>query len=1015
MAGDKRSFLSKEDLSGKISKTVFVTNFPDHLTAQDLWNVCTAYGKVVDVYIPLKRSKSDSSSSAKKICVVTKVHTIINQRIKIIVKGKIYWIRVKELEAWALEFNNKFCENSSSDEESMEDREINSQKVDDFDHEKSNDAEKSDPSFPPGFTPKGVNEITDEEVNVSVNKSKSNHHCNKKTDSIGKCGSNRSFKLKAGGSILVVMEDLIEIGHAMGYNMEGCSKNIKAIVDRQGVTSAGRGMWISSSLKLMFVSVYTPQDITERRSLWDYINHMINLWDGECIILRDFNEVRSENEIFGSNFNEIAAKAFNHFISSSCLIDLPLEGPSVGLSGGILYVWNPNVFSKESVTVSDSFVAVRGTWISSSLNLMFVSVYAPQDVSERRSLWDYINHMINLWDEECIILGDFNEVRSKNKRFGSNFNEIGAKAFNHFISSSCLIDLPLEGYSFTWALKSASKMSKLDRFLISEGLISIFPSLAAICLDRRLSDHRPILLLESTVDYGPTPFRVFHSWFTKEGFDNLIADTWNNLSIMETNKISLPRKKFQALKARIKNWIRDEMHKASGVRHSAQSRISELDKLIDKGLSNNDIINERISLLKDIHDFDKRHSSDLAQKAKIQWAIEGDENSKYFHGIINKKRSQLAICGVLVDGEWIEDPPKVKNEFLKHFSNCFSMPTGQTINLDSHMFQKISIDQNADLESDVSLEEIKKAVWECGTNKSPGPDGFSFDFIRKYGKIIQHDVVNAVKEFFSSSKFPPGSNSSFITLIPKSVDAKMVKDFRPISLIGSFYKILSNRLCTVMPNLISDVQTAFISKRQILDGPFIPNEFISWYGILNNFGFGVKWRGWIQACLSLAMGSILVNGSPSSEFKFHKGLKQGDPLSPFLFILVMEGLHISFKNILNSGLYKGIRIDESLTLSHLFYADDAIFIGKWDKANVITIVNMLKRFYLASGLKINIQKSKIMGIGTSQEEVDAAANVIGCNTFSSPFNYLGVKVGSSSSRSNFWDKVIAKLSFRLSK
>ncbi|GJY57252.1 RNA-directed DNA polymerase, eukaryota [Tanacetum coccineum] len=297
-----------------------------------------------------------------------------------------------------------------------------------------------------------------------------------------------------------------------------------------------------------------------------------------------------------------------------------------------------------------------------------------------------------------------------------------------------------------------------------------------------------------------------------------------------------------------------------------------LDKLIDKGLSNNDIINERISLLKDIHDLDKRHSSDLAQKAKIQWAIEGDENSKYFHGIVNKNGLNLLFVVFL------------------------SMESGL--------------------------------------------------------KILPN-------------KFSPGSNSSFITLIPKSLDAKMVKDFRPISLIGSFYKILSNYLCIVMPDLISDVQTAFISKRQILDGPFILNELISWCkyhkikamifkadfekafdsvrwdyldGVLNNFGFGVKWRGWIQACLSSAMGSILVNGSPSSEFKFYKGLKQGDPLSPFLFILVMESLHISFNNILNSGLYKGIRIDESLTLSHLFYADDAVFIGKWDKANVITIV-----------------------------------------------------------------------------
>ncbi|GJW47023.1 RNA-directed DNA polymerase, eukaryota [Tanacetum coccineum] len=186
-------------------------------------------------------------------------------------------------------------------------------------------------------------------------------------------------------------------------------------------------------------------------------------------------------------------------------------------------------------------------------------------------------------------------------------------------------------------------------------------------------------------------------------------------------------------------------------------------------------------------------------------------------------------------------------------------------------------------------------------------------------------------------------------------------------------------------------------------------------GILSNFGFGAKWRGWIQGCLNSAKGSILVNGSPSSEFTFHKGLKQGDPLSPFLFILVMESLHISFNNILNARFFKGIRINESLILSHLFYADDAIFIGTWDKANVISMVHMLNCFFMASGLKINILKSKLMGIGTTQEEVNSAAKIIGCSTFSTPFKYLGVKVGSSSSRSKFWDEVISKVSSRLSK
>ncbi|GKE46558.1 hypothetical protein Tco_1477816 [Tanacetum coccineum] len=162
------------------------------------------------------------------------------------------------------------------------------------------------------------------------------------------------------------------------------------------------------------------------------------------------------------------------------------------------------------------------------------------------------------------------------------------------------------------------------------------------------------------------------------------------------------------------------------------------------------LVNERTSLLKDLHDINARHSLDMAQKAKIRWAIEGDENSKYFHGIINKKRSQLPIQGVLVDGDWINEPTKVKNEFLNHFSNRFSKPTGPSINLGTSMFKQVSFDLNEELESNVTYDEIKRAVWDCGTNKSPGPDGFTFDFIRRYWKTIDQDVVNVVHEFFVS-------------------------------------------------------------------------------------------------------------------------------------------------------------------------------------------------------------------------------------------------------------------------
>ncbi|GJT89436.1 RNA-directed DNA polymerase, eukaryota [Tanacetum coccineum] len=545
--------------------------------------------------------------------------------------------------------------------------------------------------------------------------------------------------------------------------------------------------------------------------------------------------------------------------------------PSVGYSGGLLCVWDPNLFSKDSVTISDSFMAIRGTWTSTSTKLLIVSVYAPQDLSERKTLWEYISHLIDQWDGESVILGDFNEVRSEEERFGTNFNASGANAFNQFISTAGLVDLPLE-------------------------------------------DHRPILMRDLVVDYGPTPFRVFHSWFIKDGFDKLVEDSWKNSNFVEANNISLLKKKFQALKVSIKTCCKVDKQRINASRHSIQHRISELDILMDKGM--------------------------------------GDENSKYFHGIINKKRSQLAIRGVLVDGDWNEEPSKVKNEFLTHFSNLFSKHTGPSINLDPQMFRHLSTEQNVDLESNVTYEEIRKAVWDCGSKKSLRPDGFTFDFIRKYWKIIDQDVVNTVQEFFVSSKFPPECNSSFITLIPKKQDAKV------------------------------DFEKAFDSVRwDYLDD------------ILDKFGFGAKWRGWIQGCFNYAMGSILVNGSPTSEFKFHKGLKQGDPLSPFLFILVMESLHLLLNNILSAGLFKGIRINGSLTLSHLFYADDVVFIGKWDKANFITIVHVLKCFFLASGLKINIHKSKLMGIGISHEEVNTTANLIGCTTFTTPFIISVLRLG----------------------
>ncbi|GKC28667.1 RNA-directed DNA polymerase, eukaryota [Tanacetum coccineum] len=409
-------------------------------------------------------------------------------------------------------------------------------------------------------------------------------------------------------------------------------------------------------------------------------------------------------------------------------------------------------------------------------------------------------------------------------------------------------------------------------------------------------------------------------------------------------------------------------------RKAIQDKLFKLDKQLDQEGGQENLLNARRDLWKDLWVLDDLREKDLVQKAKVKWAIEGDENST---------------------------SPNRGLSFLNE--ELFPVSLNQS--------------QQELLEVEVTDKEIKKAVWDCGRNKSPGPDGVSFKFVRKYWDVIGVDVCRAVNCLFRSGVFPKGCNPSFITLIPKLNDAKFVKDFRPISLIGW----------------------------QILDGPLILSEVIDWCNqkknkamifkvdfekaydsvkwdfldmILHRFGFGEAWRAWIKGCLVSSSASILVNGSPTQEFYFEQGLRQGDPLSPFLFLLVMEALHLSFVHAMEGGFFKGILVGshEPTPISHLFYADDAVFIGEWREENLRHLVSILQCFYLASGLRINIHKCSIMGVGgVTNDEVYRGAQMTGCEASKIPFKYLGIMVGSNMNRLHAWDRVIEKVMARLSK
>ncbi|GKG24520.1 RNA-directed DNA polymerase, eukaryota, reverse transcriptase zinc-binding domain protein, partial [Tanacetum coccineum] len=137
------------------------------------------------------------------------------------------------------------------------------------------------------------------------------------------------------------------------------------------------------------------------------------------------------------------------------------------------------------------------------------------------SLWSSLSNIISNWDGNLVVMGDFNEVRDASERFGSVLNERQTYIFNEFIANSSLIDISLGGYKFTWTDKWGSKMSMLDRFLISESFYDVFPHVTGVVLEKGIPDHRLILLKDFKVDFGPTPFRFF-----QYGWRSMASKTW---------------------------------------------------------------------------------------------------------------------------------------------------------------------------------------------------------------------------------------------------------------------------------------------------------------------------------------------------------------------------------------------------------------------------------------------------------------------------------------------------------
>ncbi|XP_026396268.1 uncharacterized protein LOC113290895 [Papaver somniferum] len=632
--------------------------------------------------------------------------------------------------------------------------------------------------------------------------------------------------------------------------------------------------------------------------------------------------------------------------------------------GNIWLFWNCSIQAPIVIQSSSQCITVEVGGV------LVTGIHANSYTVNRRDLWKDL-YETSLLEKPWLLIGDFNIVLNADEKKGGRSPLNSAMSdFNDSVDACGLIQAPKSGLEFSWCNGRAGNkriLCNLDRALFNLKWLDSFSGWHYHVAARGISDHGPLIGSDTLIGRAlNTPFRFQQMWLTHLSSLKVVIDSWNE--DITGNPIFIFMNKLKRLKKVLKTWKWE-------IFGNVQENLKKVEDKVMEETIKSDVDPANISLLNNLvtargnYEIDaNNYNTFLRDKSRTNWIKDGDVNTKFFHTSIKMRQAQNTISELENDSGDITTTQQVDNLYLEECPN---------------------------------EEEIKRVVFNLNADSAPGPDGFTRIFYRAAWEIIKGNFLEAIQFCWRNNIIPSGMNSKFLVLIPKIKGAKTAQCFRPIGLSNFCFKIITKiiteRITSYLPNLVSQQQYAFVKNRNIHEQILLASGLVNEMSTirrggnsLKKIGFSAKLCNWIMVLLQSAKLSIMLNGGPIGFFGVGRGLKQGDPLSPILFILAQDVLSRKIHQLVMERKIQPMAIRNGIHPTHLMFADDIFFFCNGGKKSIEHLKTLLMEYQAASGQIFNASKSKCFVDGTSETRKRQIATYFQTGLSAFPEKYLGV-------------------------